>query len=72
MKIYDTVCELHSVHNNNGYFNFFQFQWALTEKKYVFNKELELLHSAGHLILLNICVKLHENISEIFQVTEQV
>ena len=43
---------------------FFNVQRAITAKKY--NPELRFLRSARRLILLNICVKFHGNISNGF------
>ena len=48
---------------------YFQFQSAITHKKKR-NPELRLLHPASLLMLLYICVKFHENISNSFWVTE--
>ena len=47
----------------------FQFQKAITPK--LRNPELRFLRSARHLMLLYICVKFHENISNFFWVTER-
>ena len=48
---------------------YFQFQRAITPK--IRNRELRFLHSARRLMLLYICVKFHENISNRFWVTER-
>ena len=48
---------------------YFQFQRAITPK--IRNPELRFLRSAGRLMLLYICVKFHENISNGFLVTER-
>ena len=47
---------------------YFQFQRAITQK--IPNPELRFLRSARRLMLLYICVKFHENISNGFGVTE--
>ena len=43
-------------------------QRAITPKEC--NPELRFLRSAGRLMVLNICVKFHENILNCFEVTE--
>ena len=48
---------------------YFQFQRAITLKRH--NPELRFLRSARRLMLLYICVKFHENISNGFLVTER-
>ena len=48
---------------------YFQFQRAITPK--ICNPELGYLRSAHRLMLLYICVKFHENISNVFSVTER-
>ena len=48
---------------------YFQFQRAITPK--IRNPELRFLRSARRLMLLYICVKFHENISNGFLVTER-
>ena len=48
---------------------YFQFQRAITPK--IRNPELRFLRSARRLMLLYICVKFHENISNGFWVTER-
>ena len=48
---------------------YFQFQRAITPK--LCNQDLRFLRSASHLMLLYICVKFHENISNSFWVTER-
>ena len=48
---------------------YFQFQRAVTPK--IHNPELQFLRSARRLMLLYICVKFNENISNGFRVTEQ-
>ena len=48
---------------------YFQFQRAITPK--ICNPELRFLCSAHHLMLLYICIKFYENISNSFGVTEQ-
>ena len=48
---------------------YFQFQMAITPK--IRNPELRFLRSARCLMLLYICVKFHENISNGFWVTER-
>ena len=47
----------------------FNVQRAITAK--VCNPELNFLFSACHLMVLNICVKFHENILNSFEVTER-
>ena len=47
----------------------FNVQRAITPK--VAKPELQFMCSAHHLLMLYICVKLHENISNGFQLTEQ-
>ena len=47
----------------------FNVQRAITPK--VGNPQLRFLRSACHLIMLNICVKFHENILNDFEVTER-
>ena len=49
---------------------YFQFQRAITPK--IRNPELWFLRSACRLMLLYICVKFHENISNSFWVTERI
>ena len=48
----------------------FNVQRAITPK--VCNPELQFLRSARLLMVLNICVKFHENILNVFEVTEYV
>ena len=48
---------------------YFQFQRAITPK--ICNPELRFLRSARRLMLFDICVKFHENISNGFLVTER-
>ena len=69
MKISETGLKLQSGHEYVVKLPFFNVQRAITPKKC--NPELRSLRSAHRLILLNICVKLHENISNGFHVTEQ-
>ena len=48
----------------------FNVQRAITPK--VCNPELRFLRSARRLMVLNICVKFHENILNGFEVTERI
>ena len=48
----------------------FNVQRAITPK--VCNPELRFLRSARRLMVLNICVKFHENVLNGFEVTERI
>ena len=69
MKIPWMVFELQSGHNHIAKIYYFQFQRAITPK--IYNPELQFLCSASRLMLLYICEKFHENISNSFWVTER-
>ena len=47
------------------------FQGSLGQNYKVHKQELWLLHSASRLIMLNICMKFHENILNSFNVIER-
>ena len=69
MKISQMVLMLQSGHKYVVEMAIFHVQRAITPK--VCNPELGYLRSACHLIVLNTCVKFHENILKGFEVTEQ-
>ena len=69
MKVTWTVFELQSGHKPYRKIYYFQFLRAITPK--IHNPELQFLRSARRLMLLYICVKFHENISNGFWVTER-
>ena len=69
MKISQTVLMLQSGHKYVVEMAIFNVQRAITSK--VCNPDLQFLHSACLLMVLNILVKLHENILNSVEVTEQ-
>ena len=67
MKISQTVLMLQSTHEYMVEMAIFNVQRAITPK--VCNPELQFLCSACCLMVLNICVRCHENILNGFEVT---
>ena len=69
MKISQTVLMLQSRHEYVVGMAIFTVQRAITPK--VCNPEFRFLCSAQRLMVLNICMKFHENILNGFKVTER-